>query len=273
MRVLNYVLLFAATSVAVTACDSESSGSLPTSASPTTSAIAVTVNSPIKVDETAQAAATASLTNGQSQAVTTGWQSDAPNVATVTPAGLVTGVANGRATIFVVSGGRQGQQVIRVVPNYDGLWAWAPPRHLRCTHTGAWAQAGFCDDFRVGATDGFTLGLSQTGESLTARSAYGPSIVFPPVTTTIDADGGAAFTATFRDTAPPNLSIAAAWRIASPARGTLAGTVTETWTLPGAAGEGRLVQDIVSTIRVVSSGTSRSDTKSRVMGERFRRMR
>ena len=272
MRVLNYVLLCAATSVAVTACDSESSGSLPTSASPTTSSIAVTVKSPIKVDETAQAAATASLTNGQSQAITTGWQSDAPNVATVTPAGLVTGVANGRATVFVVSGGRQGQQVIRVVPNYDGVWGGLL-RVTSCTHTGAWAQAGFCDDFRVGATDGFTLGLSQTGESLTARSAYGPSIVFPPVTTTIDADGGAAFTATFRDAAPPNLSIAAAWRIASPARGTLAGTVTETWTLPGAAGEGRLVQDIVSTIRVVSSGTSRSDTKSRVMGERFRRMR
>ena len=84
MRVLSYVLLCAATSVAVSACDSESSGSLPTSASPTTSAIAVTVNSPLEVDETAQAAATASLTNGQSQAVTTGWQSDAPNVATVT---------------------------------------------------------------------------------------------------------------------------------------------------------------------------------------------
>ena len=146
MRVLNYVLLFAATSVAVTACDSESSGSLPTSASPTTSAIAVTVNSPIKVDETAQAAATASLTNGQSQAITTGWQSDAPNVATVTPAGLVTGVANGRATVFVVSGGRQGQQVIRVVPNYEGEWAGLL-RVTSCTQTGAWAQAGFCDDF------------------------------------------------------------------------------------------------------------------------------
>ena len=272
MRVLSYVLLFAATSVAVTACDSESSGSLPTSASPTTSAIAVTVNSPIKVDETAQAAATASLTNGQSQAITTGWQSDAPNVATVTPAGLVTGVANGRATIFVVSGGRQGQQVIRVVPNYEGPWAGLL-RVTSCTQTGPWAQAGFCDEFRVGSVDGFTLGLSQTGESLTARSAYGPSIVFPPVTTTIDADGGAAFTATFRDTAPPGLSLAAAWRIASAARGALAGTVTETWTLPGVPGEGRLVQDIVNAGRVGSSGTSRSDTKSRVMGERFRRMR
>lgn len=39
---------------------------------------------------------------GQSQALTTGWLSDAPAVATVTDAGLVTGVANGRATIYVI---------------------------------------------------------------------------------------------------------------------------------------------------------------------------
>jgi len=122
--------------------------------------------------------------------------------------------------------------------------------------------------------DGFTLGLSQTGESLTARSAYGGGIIFPPVTTGIDADGGAAFTATFRDTASPGLTIEAAWRIASAARGALGGTVTERWTLPGVPGEGRLVQDIVSAGRAGSSSSSRSDAaKSRVMGERFRRMR
>ena len=232
----------------------------------------MTVNSPIKVDETAQATATASLTNGQSQAITTGWLSDAANVATATPAGLVTGVANGRATIYVVSGGRQGQQVVRVVPSYEGQWAGLL-RVTGCTQTGPWAQAGFCDEFRGGTEDGFTLGLSQTGESLTARTAYGPSIIFPPVTTTLDANGGAAFTAIFRDTAAPGLSIEAAWRMASAARGALAGTVTEKWTVPGVAGEGRLVQDILSAGRAGSSGTSRSEDKSRVMGERFRRMR
>ena len=272
MRLLNYALLCAAASVSATACDSESSGSLPTSASPTTSAIAVTVNSTIKVDETAQATASASLSNGQSQAITTGWQSDAPNVATVTPAGLVTGVANGRATIYVIAGGRQGQQVVRVVPSYEGQWAGGL-RVTSCTQTGTWAQAGFCDEFRVGTVDGFTLGVSQTGESLTARTAYGPSIIFPPVTSTLDADGAAAFTATFRDPAPPGLSIAAAWRMTSAARGSLSGTVTETWTVPGIPGEGRLVQDIVSAGRAGTSGTSRSEDKSRVMGERFRRMR
>lgn len=271
MRLLNYALL-CATTVAATACDSESSGSLPTSASPTTSAIAVTVTSPIKVDETAQATATASLTNGQSQAITTGWQSDAPNVATVTAAGLVTGVANGRATVFVVSGGRQGQQVVRVVPNYEGQWTGLL-RVTGCTQTGPWAQAGFCDELPVGSIHGFTLGLSQAGESLTARSTYGPAIVFPPVMTGIDGDGGAAFTATFRDTASPGLTIEAEWRMVSAARGAFGGTVTERWTLPGVPGEGRLVQDIVSAGRAGSSGASRSDTKSRVMGERFRRMR
>jgi serine/threonine protein kinase len=61
--------------------------------------------------------------NGQTQAITSGWLSDAPNVATVTTGGLVTGVANGRASIYVIARGRQGQQVVRVVPDYQGRWA------------------------------------------------------------------------------------------------------------------------------------------------------
>lgn len=271
MRLLNYALLCAA-ALGAAACGDESSGSMPTSASPTTSGITVTVNSPIKVDEATQAAATASLSNGQSQPISSGWQSDAPNVATVTGAGMVTGVANGRATIYVVSGGRQGQQVIRVVPNYEGQWAGLL-RVTSCTQTGAWASIGFCDDFRVGSVDTFTLGVSQTGESLTFRAVYPPSIIFPQVTAPIDGDGSAAFTSTSRGTTAPVLSIEAAWRIASAARGALSGTVTESWTVAGVPGEGRLVQDIVNTGRAGSTGTARSDAKSRVMGERLRRMR
>jgi hypothetical protein len=58
--------------------------------------------------QTTQASGTATLSNGQSQALTSAWQSDAPGVATVTDAGLLTGVGNGRATIYVMNGGRQG---------------------------------------------------------------------------------------------------------------------------------------------------------------------
>ena len=73
-------------------------------------------NLTLRMGQTAQASGTEMRASGQSQSVTSGWLSDAPAVATVTGAGLVTGVANGRATIYAVAGGRQGQQVIRVCP-------------------------------------------------------------------------------------------------------------------------------------------------------------
>ena len=60
--------------------------------------------------QTTQATGSATLSSGQAQSVTTGWLSDAAAVATVSDAGLVTEGPNGRATIYVVSGGRQGQQ-------------------------------------------------------------------------------------------------------------------------------------------------------------------
>src|SRR5512139_2676071 len=75
--------------------------SSPASPSPATSSIVVTVDNPLKIGATAQASATATLSNGQTQNLTTGFQSDAPGVASVTPTGAVTGVSNGRATIFV----------------------------------------------------------------------------------------------------------------------------------------------------------------------------
>ena len=274
MRLLKEVALLCGTAAVMTAaCGDESSGSLPTAASPTTSAITVTVNNPIKVADTAQAVATASISSGQTQTISSGWQSDAPGVASVTDAGLVTGVANGRATIYVVSGGRQGQQVVRVVPNYDGQWAGLL-RVTSCTQTGAWASVGFCDGLPVGGASGFTLGLSQTGESLTARAAYPPEALFPSVTAAIDANGNAAFTSTFRTTSTPVLTLEAAWRIASAGRGVLSGTVSEVWTAAGVSGEGRLVQDIAGATRVGGTTATRtSDSRMRMLGDRIQRLR
>ena len=142
-----------------------------------------------QVGETGQAVGMAALSNGQAQPVTAGWRSDAPAVATATDAGLVTGVSNGRATIFVVSGGRQGQQVVRIVPDYQGQWNGLL-RVTSCTQSGAWASIGFCDDFFVGSTDTFALNLTQSGESVTARANYGTGFVFSPVTAPIDGEGG-----------------------------------------------------------------------------------
>ena len=129
-------------------------------------------SSPIRIGATAQASATATLSSGQSQPITAGWQSDAQSVATVTDSGLVTGAGDkASATIFVLHGGRQGQQVMRVVPDYQGQWSGAL-RVTSCTDSGEWARIGFCQEFAVGGTDGSGLGLAQSGESLTASPNY-----------------------------------------------------------------------------------------------------
>lgn len=88
----------------VTGCGGDSS-SPPAAPSPTTASINVTADTPIRMGATAQGTGTAVLSNGQNPPIPSGWQPDAPPVASVTLAGLVTGVANGSATIVVVSGG------------------------------------------------------------------------------------------------------------------------------------------------------------------------
>lgn len=232
----------------VAACgDSDSSGS-PTSSSSTTTGVAVTVSSPLRMGQTAQASGTETRSGGQTQNITTGWLSDAPAVATVTGAGLVTGVANGRATIYVVAGGRQGQQVIRVVPDYQGRWSGVL-RVTSCTESGIFAQVDFCDEFPAGSTDGYTLALAQSGELMTATASYGGP-AFPGVAAPVREDGTSAFTPQMSITeSGVTLTLDAAFNINSLRVGELTGTVNEVWRVPNVTGEGRLTQDIVATTR------------------------
>src|SRR5262245_10210871 len=101
-----YIIVFVLCAALLAACGGSDSG--PTAApSPTTTSITVTLDNPVKIGDTKQASATATLSNGTSQPLTTGFQSDSPNVATTTPTGAVTGVGNGFATVYIISGGRQ----------------------------------------------------------------------------------------------------------------------------------------------------------------------
>jgi hypothetical protein len=175
-------------------------------------------------------------------------------VATVSDAGLVTGVGNGPATIYVISGGRQGQQTVRTVPDYQGSWSGGL-RVTSCTQTETFASVNFCGDFGVGSMDGYSLSLTQSGEQLTARLAYGPSIPFPSVATLIAANGTSSFSSTWLDVSS-GLSIEANVVINSLRVGELTGTVNEVWRHPGASGEGRLVQDIVGTARTSTTPTA-----------------
>jgi hypothetical protein len=179
-------------------------------------------------------------------------------VATVTNGGLVAGVANGRASIYVIANGRQGQQVVRVVPDYQGRWDGGL-RVTSCTETGLFADIDFCDDFAAGVTTGYSLALSQSGEQMTATASYGDPITFPPVPAPIREDGTAAFApSVILNQSGITLTIDASFNINSTRVGELTGTVSEVWRVPNVNGEGRLVQDIV--------GTSRSSTTAISIG-------
>src|SRR5262245_32830345 len=227
-----------------------SEGSGPgSSPSTVTSAVSVTVTGPIRMGQTAQASGTESLSNVQNRSITAGWQSDTPAVATVTDAGLVTGVANGRATISVSAGGRQGQQAVRVVPDYQGTWSGGL-RVTTCTETGIFQQIDFCDDFPAGDTSGYLIALAQSGESMTATVTYGPTAIFPAIAGPVREDGTSVFAPTLTITDEGvTLTINAGFTINSTRVGEITGTVDEVWRVPNIAGEGRLVQSIVSMTR------------------------
>jgi hypothetical protein len=193
--------------------------------------------------QTTQATGTAILSDGTSQLLSTGWQSDAPGVAVVTSAGAVSGVSNGRATIFIVSGGRQGQQVIRVVPDYQGAWSGGA-RITSCTQTGIWADAEACNDNAVNTEFGYTLSLEQSGELMTARLSYGSPLDFPSVAAPIRADGTASFAATAQLTeSGATFTVDTVFEINSTRVGELTGKATEVWKVPNIAGEMRLALD------------------------------
>jgi hypothetical protein len=250
----------------IAACGGDSSSS-PSAPSTVTSGVSVTVTSPVRMGQTAQAAGSATLSGGQTQSVTTGWLSDAAAVATVSDAGLVTGVSNGRATIYVVSGGRQGQQVIRVVPDYQGQWNGGL-RIASCAETGVFAEFDFCEDFPAGDTSGYSLAVSQSGEQIGATPSYGAA-VFSLASAPIRDDGSSAFASTFSFTdSGVTLTVEANWVINSLRVGELSGTVTEVWRFPNVSGEGRLVQNIIQTTRsrTTSLSSGGGSVKARAMG-------
>ena len=242
------------------ACSEDSSPSAPssTTTSPATTAVTVTVSDPVRMGQTAQATGSETLTGGQTRSITSGWLTDAPAIATVTNTGLVTGVANGRATIYVVAGGRQGQQVVRVVPDYHGRWSGGL-RVTSCTENGLFASLGFCKEFAAaGETYGYDLSLSQSGTQMAAVVDYGAPWLFPSVTAAIRDDGTSSFAPTVSvNESGVTLSLDATFNINSARTGELTGTVNEVWRIPNFSGEGRLTQDIVSTSRVSTATRSR----------------
>jgi hypothetical protein len=267
-------LLVALPIVLAAACGGDNSPSAP---SPTTTAVTVTVSSPLRMGQTTQATGTEAVSDGQTRSITSGWLSDAPAVAAVTNSGLVTGIANGRATIHVVASGRQGQQVVRVVPDYQGRWSGGL-RVTSCTETGIFADLDFCDDSPVGTTYRYSLSLLQSGEQMTALVDYGAPLVFPSLAAPIREDGTSTFVPSLSVTeSGVTYTVDAAFNITSTRVGELSGTANEVYRFPNVTGEGRINQEIVGTTRTsattlssMSEGTARQLRFLRKLASRHR---
>ena len=103
------------------------------------------------------------------------WASGNTAVATVSAAGLVTGVAVGRATITATSEAKSAAAAIEVVlpgpiPDINGLWDWTE-------HIADEANRGVCDD-----TGSYTFrqqGATFVGLSEQAGTCVGPSGAYP----------------------------------------------------------------------------------------------
>lgn len=172
-----------------------SGGGNPTGPTPTVSSIAINLQNPVPAGTSVTATATATLSNGQTEAVTTGWRSDAPSIASITDGGTLTAHANGEATISVSRGTVQASTRIRVVPNFDGRWAGSL-RITSCTPTGDYV--GICE--LNGGVIGLMIPVTVTlrpsgGLNLSVEFAI-DTLSYAPVTTQIEGDGRIRFATT-----------------------------------------------------------------------------
>lgn len=114
--------------------------------------------------------ATATFANGSSTSVPAIWGSDNPEVASVDSSGHATGTNSGQARIFADYQGQRATRLLRVVPDYEGLWrgTW---RVVGCTEQGDWC--GLCKEFTTGALWGLALDVFQSGDAITGTVDFG----------------------------------------------------------------------------------------------------
>ena len=200
---------------------SDSNGSASQALAPSNGAtVAIALPSVLKAGDSAQAGASVTDSNGDGRLVTSGWRSDAPSVASVTPSGMVTGIANGVATLSVTADGATASRTIRVVPNNHGRWDGAY-RIDRCAPFPSQAYARFCDDYIPGKTTPLSITFSQNGDVVTSQSTAG-GLTSVSSTSALNADGGVLIIGS-------NITFPFAyqftWRLAAPASGRMAGTL------------------------------------------------
>jgi hypothetical protein len=195
----------------------------------------ITVTMPaggLVVGDTQQATASATMSDGTTKALSTGFRSDVPSVATVTDAGMVTAVAAGRANIYLVSEGQQGTANIQVAPNYGGNWSGSYIVNS-CSQTGDWASMDFCSTFTTGRVLPYNMSLTQKGLGVSGDFYIG-AIPFQQVSATVGGGGELALQGSYVE---ETFTLACNWDLTSQTAGRLNGSLRQVWRDSEASGE------------------------------------
>jgi hypothetical protein len=117
------------------------------------------------------------------------WGGDNPQVATVDQTtGRITGVSNGRVTVWAENEGGRTTRLLRGLPSYAGSWQgnWVIDG---CTANGAFAILDLCDDFRNGGSRSLGLSLTQTDDRVSGGNIVFGSLTGSTTAATIGEDG------------------------------------------------------------------------------------
>lgn len=239
IRVLPSAVSVLLCSLLLSACGTDSP-SAPAAPPVTTQSIAVTGPDRVFIGATEAFTATATMSDGSTRAVSSGWNTDAPAVATVEGAtGRVTGVGSGMVTVYVIHDGRQGAKVIRGLPNFQGVWSGSYVVRS-CTQSGQVASANMCGStFSVNRVLPTNLNVTQDFDRVQGRFFLGQ--LAGNSSGPIQTDGRLQLTGGLQDS---GVTIETSWALDSHTPGRITGGFSMTWRVAGANGDVRVSADI-----------------------------
>ena len=226
----------------VAACGGGGGGSTPTAPSVTAPTIS-TANTMIFIGQ--------SVPFSASGGGTIRWGGDNPQVATVDQTtGRVTGVGNGRVTIWAENEGGRTTRLLRGLPSFAGSWR-GNYTIQDCQSNGVFAVLAFCNsNFRQGQSLSMTLNFAQTEDRVTSGAVALGSITGSLTNTTVGEDGQIRLNGTMSPLSGNSIRVSIEnMRLESPSAGVIQGQYEQVWSDTTLSGTARVYGRIESLTR------------------------
>jgi hypothetical protein len=240
-------------------------GSTPT---PTVTSITITgPEGPYLVSASYTFSASVTLSNGQTQAASGTWGSDAPAVGTMSN-GVFSGVGSGEVTIWIdVTLGGRATKRLRVHPSYNGTWIGSY-RITSCTDSGQMRSAvEFCKDiFTAGRLAPLGLFMSQNGLSVATTVFLGDLELSSPPAVVSD-DGRLQVTARLTEA---EATVDATLLLHQPQTTSIGGTITQDWRPTNLTGTAHVTGDLVDVAKSAGAALAPMGTPVRSFEEMLR---